>query len=155
MSTYECALKELQEEAGVGPEIARKLKMVDAISYAQLKSNRHGIKREGEFIFDIKLPVEFNPKNTDGEVEQFYLMNVEQVGLFHFSNIYQLNIKSNQFYKFKKVKHAIIQDDFKPNSAVVTLNFLMRKGLLTPDQCKFSKICKKSQHNISNLFFDF
>ena len=37
---------------------------------------------EGEFIFDIKLPSDFQPKNTDGEVECFYLMNIKQVNNF-------------------------------------------------------------------------
>jgi len=39
-------------------------------------------------------------------------------------------------FLFKKVKKAIVSDDFKPNSAAVTLNFLMRKGLVTIDHSK-------------------
>lgn len=38
-----------------------------------------GIHMEGEFIFDLKLPSDFVPKNQDGEVESFYLMNINQV----------------------------------------------------------------------------
>jgi hypothetical protein len=34
------------------------------------------------------------------------------------------------------VKTAIISEEFKPNSAAVTLDFLFRKGLLTPDESK-------------------
>lgn len=71
-------------------------------------------------MFDLKLPVDYVPSNQDGEVECFYLMNINQV------------------------KNAIIREDFKPNSAVVTLNFLLRKGLLTPDECKF--IYKKNSN---------
>ncbi len=35
-----------------------------------------------------------------------------------------------------KVKEAIISDDFKPNSAAITLGFLIRKGLINPDNCE-------------------
>lgn len=90
---------------------------------------------EGEFIFDIKLPIDFEPANKDGEVECFYLMNINQVwlSLNQFKNSSGLNLNLQIILK---VKNAIISDEFKPNSAVVTLNFLFRKGLLTPDECK-------------------
>ncbi len=73
----ECAKKELQEEAGVGPELAERIKSVDAITYASILSDT--VKIEGEFIFDIKLPTDFEPINQDKEVECFYLMNIDQV----------------------------------------------------------------------------
>ncbi len=78
MSLIECAKKELEEEAGLGPELAVNLKSVNAISYARIDKNEQ-INNEGEFIFDIKLPLDFVPKNTDGEVENFYLMDINQV----------------------------------------------------------------------------
>ncbi|CAF0740186.1 unnamed protein product [Brachionus calyciflorus] len=108
LSVFECAKKELEEEAGLTIELSSRLKSTDAISYSY--QNGSEIHIEGEFIFDIKLPSDFVPKNQDGEVFCFYLMNIHQV------------------------KNAIISDEFKPNSAVVTLNFLMRKDLLTPDE---------------------
>ena len=42
------------------------------------------------------------------------------------------------FFIFQKVKEAVISDEFKPNSAAVTLGFLIRKGLVDPDQSKNS-----------------
>jgi hypothetical protein len=57
--------------------MSAKLKMVDAISYAYCKPN--GLSMEAEFIFDLKLPADFIPKNTDGEVDSFYLMDINQV----------------------------------------------------------------------------
>jgi isopentenyldiphosphate isomerase len=67
----------LEEEAGVGHEISSKIKMVDAITYAYSKNEY--VHQEAEFVFDIKLPVDFKPVNTDGEVGEFYLMDVEEV----------------------------------------------------------------------------
>ena len=33
-----------------------------------------------------------------------------------------------------KVKKVVISEEFKPNSAAITVGFLFRKGLLTPDE---------------------
>lgn len=73
----ECAIKELEEEAGVSKELASKIKSVDAISYAFIGTN--GVKNETEFVFDLKLPLDFTPFPKDGEVECFYLMDVNEV----------------------------------------------------------------------------
>lgn len=108
LKLHECAIKELEEESGVCGDLLKTLKSVNAITYAY--ENQYGISREGEFIFDIRLPATFIPKNDDGEAQSFYLMDVNQL------------------------KKAIISDDFKPNSALITLDFLMRHGLITPDE---------------------
>ena len=90
---FDCAKKELEEEAGVSENMTRNLKQVDAISYAYCKKGT--VSREGEFVFDIKLKPDFVPKNTDGEVECFYLMNVNQVifksSIFYLSTIIYFN----------------------------------------------------------------
>jgi 8-oxo-dGTP pyrophosphatase MutT (NUDIX family) len=78
LTAVECAIKECQEEAGLGYDLASRLKLVNAISYAYL-NNKGRVNNEGEFVFDIKLPKDFVPKNTDGEVEEFYLMDIDQV----------------------------------------------------------------------------
>ena len=74
---FECAVKELQEEANLSGDLIKNLKQVDAISYAYDRSD--GVWPEGEFVFDIKLPVDFVPQNSDGEVECFYLMSIDEV----------------------------------------------------------------------------
>ena len=74
----ECAKKELQEEAGLSEELASTIIPVDAISYAY-EEEGEGICIEADFVFDIKLPNDFQPINTDGEVESFYLMSIDQV----------------------------------------------------------------------------
>jgi 8-oxo-dGTP pyrophosphatase MutT (NUDIX family) len=78
LSLIECAKKELEEEAGLGEAFTNNLKQVDAISYAY-DGVKGGVSREGEFVLDIKLKEDFVPRNTDGEVECFYLMNINQV----------------------------------------------------------------------------
>jgi isopentenyldiphosphate isomerase len=77
LTTRECAIKELEEEAGVSKELASTLKSVDAITYAYVGSQ--GVKNETEFVFDLKLPEDFKPFPRDGEVECFYLMSIDEV----------------------------------------------------------------------------
>jgi 8-oxo-dGTP pyrophosphatase MutT (NUDIX family) len=109
LGLLECAIKELDEEASINGELLNNLKPVGAISYAYETVNE-GIHREGEFCFDIELPLDFVPRNKDGEAESFHLMSVDQV------------------------KGAVIRDDFKPNSALVTIHFLIRHGFISPDK---------------------
>ena len=76
----ECIQKELKEEAGLPDELLKHLKPVDTLTCAYFESE--GVSFECEFVYDLKLPNDFIPQNTDGEVEEFYLMNLQQVKLF-------------------------------------------------------------------------
>ena len=84
----------MEEEAGVGPELSSNLKSVNAISYAYINKYQH-ISNEAEFCFDIKLPPDFVPKNNDGEVGEFYLMDIDQVWIFIIINIISKKFKVN------------------------------------------------------------
>ena len=67
-------------------EIALKLKPVDAVSYAYF--DQSGILFETQFVFDLKLPLDFIPMNIDSEVECFYLMRIDEVCLTAFKIFY-------------------------------------------------------------------
>ena len=58
-------------------------------------------------MYDIELPLDFVPSNNDGEVEEFELMPASRV----------LNL--------------ICDPQFKMTSAPVTIDFLIRKGIIT------------------------
>ena len=77
LGVYECAVKELQEEANLGGDLTKQLKQVDAITYIYDRDD--GVWPEGECVFDIRLPDDFVRQNTDGEVECFYLMSIDEV----------------------------------------------------------------------------
>lgn len=68
-----------------------------------------------EFVYDLELPVDFIPKNADGEVETFELLPADQC----------LN--------------KILTDDFKTTSTPVALDFLIRHGVVTAENGEFSK----------------
>lgn len=143
LTLTECAIKELSEEAGLESDRAKFLKVikksnslvlikkkfnsiikpVDAITYAYEEENDEGVCIEGEFVFDIKLPEDFVPKNTDGEVGEFYLMNIEQVFKIQtkLKNLFKIFFKTTFNFQVKK---AIISPEFKPNSAAITLGII-------------------------------
>uniref|UniRef100_A0A3B4YFQ1 Thiamin pyrophosphokinase 2 n=1 Tax=Seriola lalandi dorsalis TaxID=1841481 RepID=A0A3B4YFQ1_SERLL len=101
------AVKECQEEACIPAAIAEKAHPVTTVSYTY--EDEEGVFAESQFVFDLELPLEFKPKVGDGEVQDFYLLPID------------------------KVKQLLSSDDFKPNSAMVVLDFLIRHSFIEPD----------------------
>lgn len=101
-------IKEADEEANIPPQLMTGAKAAGCLTY--IYSNVNGISPETEFIYDVELPAHFTPANNDGEVAGFELMTIPQV------------------------QEALVQEGlFKPNCAVVMLDFLIRHGFVTPD----------------------
>lgn len=63
-------------------------------------------------MYDLELPLDFMPQNADGEVEGFELLTAEEC-----------------------VKWALTPQ-FKTTSAPVLLDFLIRKGYISPENGK-------------------
>ncbi|XP_007427870.1 nudix hydrolase 20, chloroplastic-like isoform X2 [Python bivittatus] len=105
----ETLIKECQEEACIPASLATLSKAVGTISYTYEGSDG-GIYPECQFVFDLELPEEFMPQVGDGEVQEFYLWSLD------------------------KVREAIGSSDFKPNCAMVALDFLIRHSYIQPDQ---------------------
>ena len=108
-------LKECGEEAGIPLDIARHVRAVGAVTYA-LETDV-GFRPDVTFNFDLELPEDFSPVNTDGEVEAFYLWPIEQV--------------------MERVRDS---DEFKFNCALVIIDFLVRHGYLAADHPDYSDI---------------
>uniref|UniRef100_A0A8C7HC27 Thiamin pyrophosphokinase 2 n=1 Tax=Oncorhynchus kisutch TaxID=8019 RepID=A0A8C7HC27_ONCKI len=100
-------IKECEEEACIPEDIAETARPVSTVSYTY--EDEEGVFPESQFVFDLELPPEFKPKIGDGEVQEFYL------------------------YSMDKVKELLISDDFKPNCAMVVLDFLIRHSYIQPD----------------------
>jgi len=101
-------VKECSEEAGIPEDLARKAVPVGTINYTQ--HNERGVKPECQYCFDLEVPEDFQPIVVDGEVEKFELFPMQQV------------------------LELLVGGNFKPNSAAVTLDFIIRRGLINPDQ---------------------
>lgn len=100
-------VKECQEEACIPEAIAEKAHPVTTVSYTYHDDD--GVFAESQFVFDLELPLDFKPRVGDGEVQNFYLLPLD------------------------KVKELLATDDFKPNSAMVVLDFLIRHSFIEPD----------------------
>ncbi len=105
-------IKEGGEEAGLSPEQARRAIPVGAITYTM--EREHGLRRDVLFLYDLELPAGFVPRNTDGEVEEFFRWPLARVAA---------RLRDTEDYKF--------------NVALVILDFLIRHGFLTPDEPEY------------------
>uniref|UniRef100_UPI0037E82564 thiamin pyrophosphokinase 2 n=1 Tax=Semicossyphus pulcher TaxID=241346 RepID=UPI0037E82564 len=107
VSIKHTVVKECEEEACIPAAIAEKAKPVNTISYTYVEEGE--VFPESQFVFDLELPLEFKPRVGDGEVQEFYLLPMD------------------------KVKELLAADDFKPNCAMVVLDFLIRHSFIEPD----------------------
>ena len=112
---YDNMMKECAEEAGIPIHIARQARAVGAITYAL--EDKVGFRPDLLFNFDLELPADFSPVNTDGEVDAFYLWPMERV-----------------------VETVRDSDAFKFNCALVVIDFLVRHGYIAADDSDYSDI---------------
>ncbi|KAG9050607.1 hypothetical protein FS837_004132 [Tulasnella sp. UAMH 9824] len=109
----EALIKECMEEATLPEEIAKNAKSVGCVSYIY-KTKKGWLRPQVEYVFDLRVPPpevgsQYIPKPLDGEVESFELMTVQEV------------------------MQRMRSEEFKPNCAVVMLDFLIRHGHITPE----------------------
>lgn len=100
--------KECNEEASVPTSIVDMAIPVSAVTYCT--ETPIGLKPDTLYCYDLKLPTDFIPHNSDGEVAEFMLMPVEEVA--------QLVAET---------------DEFKPNCNLVVIDFLLRHGIINPE----------------------
>ncbi len=100
--------KECGEEAGIPPALAARARPAGVVSYTALQEA--GPKRDVLFVYDLELPAAFTPVPTDGEVAGFQLLPLADVAAM-----------------------VAGTDDFKDNCNLVIVDFLVRRGFLTPE----------------------
>jgi len=143
MGATENAVKEAWEEAGVPEELCRwnggggdgggggaasrpaqGLRPVGTVTYRGLSSE--GLKPDTLFVYDLELPAEFVPEPQDGEVEAFELWSVERV-------VEALVEAGSGGGGGGAAAEQRRYPAFKPNVAVVMIDFLVRHGFVGPD----------------------
>ena len=107
----ENVIKECEEEAGIPRNLAQNAVPVGAVSYAYSESDGQ-VNRSVLFCYDIELPSEFEPKAVDGEVDEFFLRDLDKV---------------------MKLMDPECDDPIKPNCYLVIIDFFLRNGILTPE----------------------
>jgi isopentenyldiphosphate isomerase len=105
----ETVLKEAGEEAGIPGALARRAHAAGAIRYRiELPE---GMRDEVLFVYDIQLPTDFVPRNTDGEVEDFRVLSAREC--------------------LRLVRET---DQFKYDVNLVLIDFGLRHGLIVPEE---------------------
>ncbi len=125
--------KECAEEAGIPAQLAAKAVAGGALSYAI--ETPEGLRRETLFNFDLEVPADFPPANTDGEVDEFYLWPMD------------------------RVKETLRDgEDFKFNCALVGIDFLIRHGFIEADHPDYERLLQglygldwSSRHNTRSM----
>jgi 8-oxo-dGTP pyrophosphatase MutT (NUDIX family) len=114
-SPFESLVRECGEEASLDEELVRtRAKACGTVTYWYIRDERAGgetnlMQPEVQYVYDLELPEGTTPKPGDDEVEEFYLWSVEEV------------------------QEAMRKGEFKPNCAMVVLDFLIRHGILTTE----------------------
>lgn len=108
-------IKECAEEASIPAELATRASSVGTLSYRTERPE--GYREDIIFAYDLELPASFTPKNTDGEVEDFYLWSIQRV--------------------MDTIRRT---DQFKFNAALVIIDFLVRHGLIDADDPDYTQI---------------
>ncbi|MCJ1415993.1 hypothetical protein MMC32_002328 [Xylographa parallela] len=109
---FESLVREAAEEASLPEEVVREgAKACGTVSYFHIRDSRAGgetglLQPEIQFVYDLKLPEDTVLKPSDDEVQEFYLWTVEEV------------------------QNALAEEKFKPNCALVLLDFFVRHSIL-------------------------
>ncbi len=98
-------VKEAEEEAGTPEPLIRRAVPVGAVTYCM--ETELGIRDDVLFVYDLELPADFVPRNSDGEIVHFELIPAENV-----------------------LEQIRTTDNFKFNVNLVVLDFALRLGLL-------------------------
>lgn len=114
---FECIIREADEEASLPEDLMRKhAKDTGTVTYIYITDERSGgesgyIYPECQWVYDLELPADrsitLRPK--DGEVESFSLHTVEEV------------------------QEQLAQGLWKPNCAMIMVDFFLRHGIYTPE----------------------
>jgi 8-oxo-dGTP pyrophosphatase MutT (NUDIX family) len=113
LSLWENALKECQEEAGIPASVAAAgLTATGAVSYESYSTATETLSRVVLFNYDLQLPADFVPQPVDGEVQDFFLWDIDQL----------------------RASFALdFADPLKPNCYLPVMDWMLRKGYISPD----------------------
>jgi 8-oxo-dGTP pyrophosphatase MutT (NUDIX family) len=112
LTPRENLVKEAAEEASIPRALALKAIPVGAITYCTERED--GLRNDVLFVYDLEVPEDFTPRNTDGELTGFELLPLAEV-----------------------MELVRTTDAFKFNCALVVIDFLIRHGLIAPEHPEY------------------
>lgn len=113
ISLLENVMKECEEEASLPPDVVRSVRATGLVSYRY--ATRKGLSTKRLVTFDVEMPDGLTPICADGEVEEFRLIPIDEV--------------------LDSIRNRLPL--WKPNAALVVIDFAMRHGLISPDEPGF------------------
>ncbi|KAE9371656.1 thiamine pyrophosphokinase-related protein-like protein [Stipitochalara longipes BDJ] len=125
---FKCLVRESEEEASLPEELVKKkVQAKGTITYFHIREPRAGgesglAQPECQYVYDLELPGDVVPKPNDSEVECFYLWTVEEI------------------------KEALGRGEFKPNCALLILDFFIRWGILNEENEPHYEEIKRRLH---------
>lgn len=108
--------KECEEEASLPPEVIDQIRPAGMVCYRY--AAKKGLSTKILATYDVEMPADLTPVCGDGEVEGFKLMKIPEA---------IASIRADP-------------DAWKPNSALVMIEFAMRYGYLSPDDPGYFEI---------------
>jgi len=115
ISLRENLYKECMEEANIDRDLASRAKSVGIVHYKA--ESRFGGNEDILYCYDLELPEDFVPICNDNEVEEFYLLDIEEVAYI---------VKTT--------------DEFKLNCNLVIIDFLIRHGYICDEDDEYLQI---------------
>jgi 8-oxo-dGTP pyrophosphatase MutT (NUDIX family) len=105
-------IKEAEEEASIGGTLIAEAVATGALTYRM--GTRIGVRDDVMFVYDLEVPDDFTPTNSDGEIAGFELMPLAEI-----------------------LERIRTTTDFKFNVNLVILDFAVRHGVLRPDDPEY------------------
>lgn len=122
LSLKENLYKEAAEEANIPKTLVEPAQYMGTIQY--MTEDEFGIRNDVLHCYDVVLPESFVPHNQDGEVAQFRCLPISEV----------LDLLAQK-------------DQFKPNTALVMLNFLWRNHWLPMNESDYQRLGQKFNYS--------
>lgn len=111
---FDCLIRESMEEASIPADVVKRAKACGTMTYFYVRDERAGgevglCQPECQYVYDLVLPDDVIPKPGDNEAVDFQLLTVGEV------------------------KVALAAGRFKPNCAMLLVEFFVRHGILTQE----------------------
>ncbi|KAI8874221.1 hypothetical protein GQ42DRAFT_103612, partial [Ramicandelaber brevisporus] len=103
---FKTLVKECSEEASIPSSLLADAKRT-SMPVTYFVRNHLGQSPETQYIYDLEMPSDFEPRGEDGEVQGFMLMNV------------------------KELLESLRSGEWKPNCAAITIEFLVRNQFIS------------------------
>jgi len=111
---FECLVRESMEEASLAEDVVRNTRACGTMTYFYVRDQRAGgevglCQPECQYVYDLELPESVIPQPGDNEAVDFQLLTVKEVQL------------------------AMAGGKFKPNCALLLVEFFVRHGVITAE----------------------